>query len=603
MALQPKAENFAPELTARAQWLVWKDEAGDKKPYSAKTRRICDPTDPANWCTFEEAQAAHLLGDYDGFGFALANDGLVGVDLDGCVADGKPSAAASALLAHLRPAYVEFSPSGNGLRAFGYGEALQSGAGGIIDGLKAEFYSGLRYLTVTGHVVTAGPLQPLNDFKGTAERFRAARLSATNEEGAGERHASRIGCILAGDIYHDSLRDEAAALAAGGMTADAIEAVLHGLMDASSGPHDQRWEQRRREVERLARTAVEKFAIQGFADVVDGKEPDGKRYVPLTGHDLDAQPHLEYRVKPIFPKTGIAGIYGASGTAKSFLLLGLGAAIAEGAEWFGYRTKPAPVFIVALEGEAGQKNRVAAWQRANRRPLPDGVRMILQPFRINEPQDVADLAAVVPPGGVVFIDTLNRAAPEADENTSADMGRIIEGAKVLQSKIGGLVVLIHHTGKDQTRGARGHSSLFAAFDGAMEVSRNGDQREWKIAKSKDGRDGQAHCFQLDVINLGTDSDGDVITSCVVVQAAPLPAQGKPLTVAQQEAMTAFQAARVGTGGVRRDAWRAAYFSACPAGNDEAKRKAFSRAVASLVERGAVTERGDIYLFGDFEHVS
>jgi hypothetical protein len=95
------------------------------------------------------------------------------------------------------------------------------------------------------------------------------------------------------------------------------------------------------------------------------------------------------------------------------------------------------------------------------------------------------------------------------------MGEILEAAKRLQELTSGLVVLIHHTGKDATKGLRGHSSLFAALDAAIEVSRDGDRREWKVAKSKDGADGDAHPFKLEIETLGTDAYGDPITSCTV----------------------------------------------------------------------------------------
>jgi hypothetical protein len=116
---------------------------------------------------------------------------------------------------------------------------------------------------------------------------------------------------------------------------------------------------------------------------------------------------------------------------------------------------------------------------------------------------------------VVFIDTLNRAAPLADENSSRDMGEILEGAKELQRLLCGLVVLVHHTGKDAARGLRGHSSLFAALDAAIEVTRDGERREWKVAKSKDGQDGDAHPFRLQVVELAPDDEGEPVSSCVV----------------------------------------------------------------------------------------
>lgn len=65
---------------------------------------------------------------------------------------------------------------------------------------------------------------------------------------------------------------------------------------------------------------------------------------------------------------------------------------------------------------------------------------------------------------------------------------------------------------------RGHSSLFAALDGAIEVKRNNSGRTWTVAKTKDGEDGKTTAFELLVHNLGTDADGERITSCTVEAA-------------------------------------------------------------------------------------
>lgn len=96
------------------------------------------------------------------------------------------------------------------------------------------------------------------------------------------------------------------------------------------------------------------------------------------------------------------------------------------------------------------------------------------------------------------------------------MGRILEAAKALQRLTAGLVVVVHHTGKDATKGLRGHSSLFAALDAAVEVTREGDRREWKVAKAKDGQDGAEHPFRLEVVALGDDDEGEPATSCAVL---------------------------------------------------------------------------------------
>jgi len=239
------------------------------------------------------------------------------------------------------------------------------------------------------------------------------------------------------------------------------------------------------------------------------------RFKLLTAAELRDLPPLAWCVRGVLPAVGLAALFGPSASGKSFLGFDMACAIAEGARWFDCRVEAAPVVYAALEGEAGFKLRAQAWEASRSRSLPAGLRMMFQPFRLTEPQDVQDLAAVIPAGAVVFVDTLNRAAPTADENSSRDMGEILEAAKRLQSVTGGLVVLVHHTGKDSTRGLRGHSSLFAAMDAAIEVSRDGDRREWKVAKSKDGQDGGAHLFKLRVETLGIDAHGDPMTSCVV----------------------------------------------------------------------------------------
>jgi putative DNA primase/helicase len=242
------------------------------------------------------------------------------------------------------------------------------------------------------------------------------------------------------------------------------------------------------------------------------------RFKLIGADDLRDLPPLAWRIRGVLPAEGVAAVFGASGSGKSFLALDMAAAVAEGGAWFGHRVKPAPVAYVVLEGEAGFRLRVAAWEQDHGRTLPAALRLVLQPFKLTEPQDVQDLAAAVlalGAGAVVCIDTLNRAAPGADENSSQDMGAIIEGAKALQALTAGLVVLVHHSGKDAARGMRGHSSLNAALDAAIEVTRQDDRREWSLSKSKDGEDGAAQAFRLEVVELGEDEDGEPVTSCVV----------------------------------------------------------------------------------------
>lgn len=244
----------------------------------------------------------------------------------------------------------------------------------------------------------------------------------------------------------------------------------------------------------------------------------------LTAAELMALPPMEWCVRGVLPNRGLCSIYGASGSGKTFLAIHLALAIAFQGYWFGKHVSNAPVVYVALEGEAGISLRVQAWEKEHGLSAPANLRFVIRPVSLMEPGEcdalAAEIVATVGQGTVIFIDTLNRAAPAADENTSADMGRVIESAKRLADAVLGLVILVHHSGKDAGRGMRGHSSLFAAMDAVVEVTRTKLGREWSIAKSKDSVDGAGQGFDLRSVNLGQDKWAMEVTSCVVVPAAP-----------------------------------------------------------------------------------
>ena len=279
------------------------------------------------------------------------------------------------------------------------------------------------------------------------------------------------------------------------------------------------------------------------------------RFTLLSASEVLARPPQVWRVKHLLPDRGLAAIFGPSGSGKSFLALHLAACISDGHPWFGIKTLPSAVVYIMLEGESGLRNRIAALEKARGLPLASSFSVILDAFSLITAEDVAELAAVVPAGAVVFIDTLNRAAPTVDENSSKEMGQILQGAKELQARTGSLVVMIHHTGKDPTRGLRGHSSLHAALDAAIEVERSANEsRSWTVAKAKDGEDGKRTPFKLVRHVLGVDADGDEISSCSVepdnsaifVRAPP---QGKQQRLALKVIQAAISSPQYTTTGI------------------------------------------------------
>ena len=174
--MQPDFQMMPVELRELSRWVVWK---GAKVPYCASAiNRLASVTDPRTWSSFEHAEMAYVEGGYSGVGFVLNGDGIVGVDLDKCAPDGVPSTDALNLLSHLGCQYIELSPSGTGLRGFGYGDDIK-GRRGVLDGLNVELYSSARYLTVTGRVLKNGPLVRLPGFQDVALSLK--RMSPTEE--------------------------------------------------------------------------------------------------------------------------------------------------------------------------------------------------------------------------------------------------------------------------------------------------------------------------------------------------------------------------------------------------------------------------------------
>nr|WP_315256558.1 DUF3987 domain-containing protein [uncultured Duganella sp.] len=268
--LSPVLDNIPQALREEKRWVVWAAEG----PAASKPTKVpYDPSlpsarakvnDPATWGTFEQAVAAYEEGGYAGIGIVLDGTGLVGIDLDNCVVEGKISPAAQMLLDSVGATYIELSPSGTGLRAFGYAENLAGGVNQVYNGLKVELYSTGRFLTVTGHHVENGAVGPLVGFAELAERIRGEQKanpkpSEQEQVPGAARQGELVRRIMSAEVYHDSLRDLAATWIATGMTPGGAVNALYGLMDNVPMAHDGRWATRRAEIPGLVASAVAKF--------------------------------------------------------------------------------------------------------------------------------------------------------------------------------------------------------------------------------------------------------------------------------------------------------------------------------------------------------
>jgi len=102
------------------------------------------------------------------------------------------------------------------------------------------------------------------------------------------------------------------------------------------------------------------------------------------------------------------------------------------------------------------------------------------------------------------------------------MGAYVRAADMLRESFDCAIIIVHHCGIDGTR-PRGHTSLTGAADAQLAVCRDaGNNIVVTVECAKDGPQGDAVLSRLEVVNVGTDEDGDPITSCVVI-----PIDGQP----------------------------------------------------------------------------
>lgn len=222
------------------------------------------------------------------------------------------------------------------------------------------------------------------------------------------------------------------------------------------------------------------------------------------------------------PQTLIA-IIGATGSGKTFCAGHLAMCLATGRPWFGREARPGLVVYAALEGPRSAERRFVAARE--RQEIGSGAPLILTPGPINlrNPADVTALIALVRSAQsdhgsecvAVFVDTVSRALAGGDENGSEDMPALIAGADAVRLQTGAAVVLVHHTGKDESRGARGHSSFKAALDTEIEITVQGDTHVATVTKQRDYVSGERFAFRLPVVELGADPQGKPVTTCVV----------------------------------------------------------------------------------------
>ena len=243
-----------------------------------------------------------------------------------------------------------------------------------------------------------------------------------------------------------------------------------------------------------------------------------KRYKVEAWDSIKDEP-VEWLIDGVLPRRSFAALFGAPGSYKSFIALDIAEAVATGRAWMSRSVNNAndsAVLYIAGEGHGGIGARIKACKKHNQ--TPDGAQIYVIRSQINMRSSVADLEALI--GSIdelvaenglklelIIVDTLARSmGGNANENSSEDMGAIINNLGAVQARYESSLLVVHHSGKDAAKGMRGHSSLLGAVDTELEITKilGKDQRQGTILikKQKDGEDGLTLGFKCVEVNLG-----------------------------------------------------------------------------------------------------
>jgi len=266
-------------------------------------------------------------------------------------------------------------------------------------------------------------------------------------------------------------------------------------------------------------------------------------------------------------------------------------------------TQQRTVIYVNGEGRYGIMTRINTWCRCKSLD-PKNLPFILSKTSINL-RDTVELAKLmnihenITDVRMIVVDTMNRNAGGMNENAPVDMAEFVNACSSMVHHFDCAVCVIHHTGKDTSSGARGHSSFYAALDTEIRVKKLGDHDVQMIcSKQKDAPEFETMQF------IAVSTPDSIILEKTETRKDS--AKNK-LTADQKLAMECLQElieANTATNGnvasknVHLDKWRNEFKRRHTGDNDKSKNTAHQRARNALVSLKLVEVKDYYYSLGD-----
>lgn len=346
------------------------------------------------------------------------------------------------------------------------------------------------------------------------------------------------------------------------------------------------------------------------ASVEEPKKDDATVFAFELFRDVAIAEDANDFVEGLLISSSMVVIYGESNSGKTFFATDLGLHIACGWEWNGRAVDRGAVIYLALEGAHGIRNRIAAF-RAEHGLESHDIPFAVIPIAMNLLDPTADTSKLIRtiehvakqldmPVRLTIADTLSRAMAGGNENAPDDMGALVTNGTRIQQTTKSAMAWVHHSGKDQAKGARGHSLLRAATDTEIEITAEGPQRMARITKQRDLECVGEHAFTLKLVDLGKNHRKKAITSCVVeyqdastIQhsgASSRRLTGHPKRALEILVNLCAETGQTGHSGVPSrvpsvpaDWWRERFYDrAMPGQTNDTKKHAFGRASGALI---------------------
>lgn len=250
----------------------------------------------------------------------------------------------------------------------------------------------------------------------------------------------------------------------------------------------------------------------------------------VIGPKLRASVRQDYIIEDLIWKKDLSALVGGSGSGKSFLAIDMATHIAIGKKWQGKDVKKCGVLYIVLEGHRGATNRFLAQVEKHISEFENGQQ---PPFAYTNLEinlcNASDTSRILKlihefkvqfeeKAQLIIIDTVAQSLG-GDENAFEVMQSYLKNCKLIAREVSTHVMVIHHHGKDVSRGPRGHSCFFAACDTIIEIKRDGSVSSVEVSKQKDADANFETEFELEQVGLDTymaNGKENPITTCVPI---------------------------------------------------------------------------------------